>query len=148
MTPKSIVTKDFVSIFFSAIFLVAPGITTIYLYFPEQFQQFDATKLILLSVAFTTPIVGLFWLSINMARPDEIKMDDKGAFTILLLSLFAAAFVTYISLIIALATEDFFIINSISDSKFTAYITTVVFMTIVGSISVYFEEKKSYKKES
>jgi hypothetical protein len=96
---KSILSKDFVVIFFGLLFFISPGIATILVYFPTWFTDLDASRLLLASASLMTPSVTLFWLKIldSESEKDILKMD-LDSYSSLFLALFLSALVCYGSL--------------------------------------------------
>jgi hypothetical protein len=74
---KALESRTFILAFFSLLFLISPGIAVIYLYLPALFHDLEWVKLILLSVAFTSPFV---FLNTTLIAAYEQGMGNKEDF--------------------------------------------------------------------
>ena len=124
---KGIVTKDFVSIFFSVLFFIAPGIAVIRVFFPSYFESFDSLKLVLFSASLLTPLVALFWVIVNAAKNEKDKGDDREAFLRLFSAVLSTALSVYISFPLAKVITKFF---NVQDG-FNAYLVALATLSII-----------------
>ena len=83
-------------VFFTCIFLIAPGFLTIFYFDRSLFVNLEVIKLILLSILFAAPFVLIntfFWGLIYAAG--DVKMDFDGSYFLIILGVFLTNIIFY-----------------------------------------------------
>jgi len=83
-------------VFFTCIFLIAPGFLTIFYFDRSLFVNLEVIKLILLSILFAAPFVLIntfFWVLIYAT--DEVTTDFDGLYFLIILGVFLTNIIFY-----------------------------------------------------
>lgn len=98
---ENIKRETFITVFMSMVFLIAPGLTIIYLFKNPLFISFDSIKLVLLSLCMSSPFVLVNYIvfSEEIDRLGEFKDSDYRGMVLAIavagISLYLCAFCSY-----------------------------------------------------
>jgi hypothetical protein len=121
--PEDFTNSAFLIAFFSLLFLVLPGVATLFLFDRNLFMSLDWVKLIMLGTALTLPI-NLFNIFMSLLTDKNIKADDE--FIHFSVGIVMAGISIYLALL-----ASHFISMSLSLMMFLAFGVNVVFWIFV-----------------
>jgi uncharacterized membrane protein len=125
--------RTFALLLIGAIFLIAPGALTIFIFDQALFESLDVIKLCLLSVSITAPFTMLFAIILQEIDRTKTPQDaDELIFTSLILGSLTTGFIWYVSLLIAF----------ISGLRFMHFVFMAIAFETLVFIAILIEDRK------
>ena len=129
---------------FALVFLIAPGLMIIFYFYPDLFLSIDTIKLILLSLAFTTPVVliNMFLFGKIMNKKSNIAVDS-------IFAIFLTSSIIYIGLFISylfkLSFGNFIFLNIVLEIILIILISTILVSSITNSSPILHKDLREVK---